>query len=66
MEGNLQIVGRDIRRLNEVEACGGRGTKFGIVPQFPGEIHVTGVKRLAISPGDTWADLKGPGFEVGD
>src|SRR2546423_4171977 len=65
VEGDLEIVGGDVGLRNQVDTCSTCRSKFRIVPELPGKIHVSRVKWLAVIPGHTRTNLIRPCLQVG-
>src|SRR5579859_3058006 len=64
VEGNGQIVSRDIRRSDEVKTYSTGRRKLRIGPQLPAKVYVSRIQRLTIRPLQTGAQVEFPDGEI--
>src|SRR5260370_35075205 len=64
MEGDREVVRRDIRRGDQVIASGTGCGELGVGPELPGEVHVPGIQGLAVRPLQVGAQVERPGLEI--
>ena len=64
VEGDRELVGRDIGRGNQVVADSAGCTKLGVIPELPGIIDIISSVCLTIGPLQARLHLDRPCFEI--
>src|SRR5438876_988785 len=65
VEGDREVVGRDVCGTDQVQPQDADGSELGIAPESPGEIHIMSIVGLPVRPHQTGSQVERPGGRIG-